>query len=65
MTEVNGHTRGDRGDVIQAQLGASRQTVVSIEGGDYAPSVLLALRIASTLDRPVEDLFFIDTTKES
>ena len=31
----------------------------------YAPSVLLALRIASTLDRPVEDLFFIDTTKES
>jgi len=50
---------------LASAIGASRQTVVSIEGGDYAPSVLLALRIASTLDRPVEDLFFIDTTKES
>jgi putative transcriptional regulator len=40
-------------------IGASRQTVVSIEGGDYAPSVLLALRIAQVLDQPINQLFSI------
>lgn len=38
-------------------VGVSRQTVVSIEGADYAPSVHLAIRIARTLDTTVEDLF--------
>lgn len=32
---------------------------MSIEGGDYAPSMLLALRIAATLGLQVEDLFYI------
>lgn len=47
--------------LTQAQLakavGVSRQTVVAIEGGDYAPSVYLALRIAALLDSTVEELF--------
>ncbi|MCQ9366752.1 helix-turn-helix transcriptional regulator [Brevibacterium sp. 50QC2O2] len=47
--------------LTQAQLagtvGVSRQTIISIERGDYAPSVYLALRIAGTLDATVEDLF--------
>ena len=37
--------------MTQAQLatatGVSRQTVISVEGGDYAPSVYLAIRIAT------------------
>ncbi|WP_026917597.1 helix-turn-helix transcriptional regulator [Gordonia shandongensis] len=37
--------------------GVSRQTIVSLERGDYSPSVHLALRIARTLDSTVEDLF--------
>lgn len=45
----------------QAQLaehvGVSRQTIISIERGDYAPSVYLALRIAATLKSTVEQLF--------
>lgn len=48
-------------DMTQAALaeaiGVSRQTVVSIEGGDYAPSVYLALRVARALDATVEQLF--------
>jgi len=48
-------------DLTQAELAkeveVSRQTVVSIEGGDYAPSVYLALRLADVLDTTVEDLF--------
>lgn len=48
-------------DITQAEMAnrveVSRQTIVSIEGGDYAPSVFLALRIAEVLDTTVEDLF--------
>ena len=48
-------------ELTQAELatavGVSRQTIISIEGGDYAPSVFLALRVARALDTTVEDLF--------
>lgn len=37
--------------------GASRQTISSIERGDYHPSVVLALRIAKIFGQTVEDLF--------
>ena len=35
----------------------SRQTVVAVEKGDYAPSVYLAVRIARALASTVEELF--------
>lgn len=38
-------------------LGVSRQTIIAIESGRYAPSLDLALRIARHFDRPVEDIF--------
>lgn len=41
-------------------VAVSRQTVVSMENGDYAPSVYLALAIARTLDTTVEDLWGAD-----
>lgn len=48
-------------ELTQAQLaeaiGVSRQTVVSIESGDYAPSVYLALGVAAQVGMSVEDLF--------
>ena len=47
--------------ITQAELaevaGVSRQTVIAIEQGDYAPSVYLALRVARALDATVEELF--------
>lgn len=47
--------------LTQAELAAavniSRQTVISIESGGYAPSVYLALRIARALRSRVEELF--------
>jgi len=62
--EVRRIRRGS--DLTQAALaeaiGVSRQTVVSIEKGDYAPSVFLALRLARTLDTTVEALFTPDET---
>lgn len=47
--------------LTQAELGkacgVSRQSIVSVEGGDYAPSVYLALKLARALDTTVEALF--------
>ncbi|MBL4644382.1 MAG: helix-turn-helix transcriptional regulator [Candidatus Pacebacteria bacterium] len=50
--------------VTQEQLadavGVSRQTIISIEKGNYTPSVLLALRIAMHFDTPVEKIFIYE-----
>jgi putative transcriptional regulator len=47
--------------ITQAELagdvGVTRQTVVAVEAGDYAPSVYLALAIARRLGGTVEALF--------
>ncbi|MEV5650189.1 helix-turn-helix transcriptional regulator [Nocardia sp. NPDC052254] len=45
---------------LATTVGVSRQTVISIEQGDYAPSVLLALRIARALGTTVEDIFWTE-----
>lgn len=56
--------RFDRGELSQQQLAemvsVSRQTIVSIERGDYAPSVKLALLLAKKLGARVEDLFELE-----
>lgn len=38
-------------------VGVSRQTISQIERGDYSPSVILALKIASVCGAKVEDIF--------
>ena len=56
--------RFERGELSQQQLadmaGVSRQTIVSIERGDYAPSVKLALLLAEKLATTVEELFSLE-----
>jgi putative transcriptional regulator len=42
---------------LASRVGVSRQTIISMETGDYAPSVYLALRIGRELDATVEDLW--------
>lgn len=42
---------------LAERVGVSRQTIVAVEAGDYAPSVYLALDLAAELDRTVEALF--------
>ena len=50
--------------LTQAELaeraGVSRQTVVAVEAGDYAPSVYLALSLARHLGSTVEALFDLE-----
>lgn len=48
-------------ELTQAELadrvGVSRQTIVAIESGGYAPSVYLALALGDVLSTSVEELF--------
>lgn len=41
-------------------VGVSRQTIISIEKGNYTPSVLLALKIAKFFKEPVEKIFIYE-----
>ena len=50
-------TRGLTQAELATAAGVSRQTVVAVEAGDYAPSVYLALSLARHLDSTVEALF--------
>lgn len=42
---------------LAKKVGVSRKTINVIEGGDYAPSVVLALQIAQVFKVPVEEVF--------
>lgn len=45
---------------LASSVGVSRQTISSIETGQYCPSTVLALRLARTLGEPVEQLFWLE-----
>lgn len=53
--EAKGLTQAD----LAAALGVSRQTIISIEQGRYAPSLELALRLARLFGKPLEDMFHL------
>lgn len=40
-------------------VGVTRQTISSIETGQYCPSALLAFLLAQKLEKRVDDLFFL------
>lgn len=44
---------------LAERAGVSRQTIIAMERGKYAPSVLLALTIAHIFKVPVETIFYI------
>ena len=45
---------------LAGQLGVARQTINSIEGGKFEPSLGLGMRIAQALGAKVEEMFFLD-----
>ena len=45
------------------RVGVTRQTIISIEKGNYTPSVLLALKIAAVFKTPIENIFHISYGK--
>lgn len=64
-TPVGNHLRRlrfEHGEMSQESLaravGITRQTVIAIEGGRYAPSLELAMRLAQVFKRGVDAVFF-------
>jgi len=53
--------RFDHGEMTQQQLadqvGVTRQTIIAMEAGKYAPSLPLAFRIARAFNTSVENVF--------
>jgi putative transcriptional regulator len=53
--------RFEHGQMTQQQLAdkvkVTRQTIIAIEAGKYAPSLPLAFRIARNFDIPIEQVF--------
>jgi putative transcriptional regulator len=56
--------RFDHGEMTQEQLaekaGVTRQTIIAIEAGKYAPSLELAFKIALAFDVPLSEVFSYD-----
>jgi len=45
---------------LARRVGVTRQTISSIETGQYCPSALLAFLLAKQLGKPVGDLFYLE-----
>ena len=45
---------------LAGRLEVSRQSIISIERERYDPSLELALKIANTFSKSVEDIFFLE-----
>jgi putative transcriptional regulator len=56
--------RFERGEMTQEalgkQAGVTRHTIMALEAGKYAPSLLLAFRIAKAFGVPLEQVFEYD-----
>ena len=60
--------RFENGQMTQQQLadkvGVTRQTIIAIEAGKYAPSLPLAFRIAHAFGGTIEDVFKYDNERQ-
>lgn len=45
------------------KVGVTRQTIIAIEAGKYAPSLPLAFRIAKAFNKPIDQVFQYDDEK--
>ena len=56
-------SQGVTQEELAVAVGVSRQTISALEKGNYTPSVLLALKIATHFKTSVETLFSISYEK--
>lgn len=50
-------------EALAEAIGVTRQTIIAIEKGNYTPSVILSLKIATFFKKSVEDIFQIKYEK--
>lgn len=65
ITNTIRRCRFDADEMTQKSLaetcGVTRQTIIAIEAGKYAPTLELAFKIARAFDLGIEDVFTYDT----
>ena len=49
---------------LAESVGVTRQTIVAIEKGKYAPTLEIAFRMANVFDVPLEKVFTYDAEKD-
>ena len=47
---------------LAKNIGVSRQTINAMEKGKYAPSTILALKLARYFERTVDEIFTLEET---
>jgi putative transcriptional regulator len=47
---------------LAKQIQVSRQTINAMEKGKYVPSTVLSLKLARFFNKPVEEIFELETT---
>ncbi|MBA3733085.1 helix-turn-helix transcriptional regulator [Patescibacteria group bacterium] len=55
--------KGITQEALAEKMQVTRQTIIAIEKGNYTPSVLLAIKLASFFSIPVEKMFKISYEK--
>ncbi len=46
---------------LAKKIDVSRQTINAMEKGKYTPSTVLALKLARFFEKPVEEIFILET----
>jgi putative transcriptional regulator len=69
MSELENNVKEERVKIgitqqeLANKVDVSRQTIISIERGNYTPSVLLALKISIFFKKKIEEVFVIKNKK--
>jgi putative transcriptional regulator len=50
-------------EMLACKMKVSRQTIIAIEKGNYTPSVLLAIKLGTFFNTPIEKIFTISYEK--
>lgn len=64
ITELRKEKRMTQQDLADL-LGVTRQTIISLEGGRYNPSITLAFKLAKTFGIHIEDIFIYEEENET
>ncbi|REE68100.1 putative transcriptional regulator [Paenibacillus taihuensis] len=64
VRELRARDRLSQSELAQL-IGASRQTIALIERGDYAPSIVMCLKIAAVFKEQVEAIFYLEGDGEN
>jgi putative transcriptional regulator len=54
--------KGITQEELANKVSVSRQTINAMEANKYVPSTVLALKIAKVFEKPVEAIFFLEST---